>query len=187
MRLGAKARAARVLFRSVDGLACREPHPENARMTALPELAQRPVVELTLAVRVRVDPGHAAEITARLLQSFEDTLGVTPVARPEVRVANPRPAIRIEAGARRVLVRGQALALTRLEFELLLFLGRHPDVVFDRRTLMAKVWGSAHGGQRTVDVHVRKLRSKFGPEPAPITTARGVGYRFDSSAEVLVV
>jgi DNA-binding response OmpR family regulator len=120
-------------------------------------------VELTPAVRVRTDPGHAAELTARLLESFEDTLGVTLTARPGTRVvelAPPAlPAVRIEAGARRVLVRGSAVPLTRLEFELLLFLSRHPDVVFDRPT----------------------------SECAPITTIRGVGYRFDASAEVTVV
>lgn len=162
---------------------------ENARMTAWTEDA-RPPVELTVAVRIRTDPGHAAELTARLLESVEDALGVTLTARPDapvVDLATRRPAVRIEAAARRVLVHGCALDLTRLEFELLLFLGRHPDVVFDRQTLLTEVWGSARGGERTVDVHVRKVRSKFGPEPAPITTVRGVGYRFDSSAEVIVV
>ncbi|WP_410624059.1 winged helix-turn-helix domain-containing protein [Amycolatopsis sp. cmx-8-4] len=151
----------------------------------------RPAVELTVAVRIRIDPGHAAGLTARLLESFEDTLGVRFDERPDAQVvdlATRRPAVRIEAGSRRVLVRGTALELTRLEFELLLFLGRHPDVVFSRRTLLTEVWGSPHhGGERTVDVHVRKLRHKFEPEPAPITTVRGVGYRFDSSAEVIVV
>jgi DNA-binding response OmpR family regulator len=158
-------------------------------MTAWTDEA-RPAVELTVAVRIRTDPGHAAELTARLLASFEDTLGVTLTERPDapvVDLATRRPAVRIEAGSRRVLVRGSALELTRLEFELLLFLGRHPDIVFDRRTLLTEVWGSARGGERTVDVHVRKLRGKFEPEPAPITTVRGVGYRFDSSAEVVVV
>jgi DNA-binding response OmpR family regulator len=158
-------------------------------MTAWTDEA-RPAVELTVAVRIRIDPSHAADLTARLLESFEDTLGVTFGERPDAQVvdlATRRPAVRIEAGSRRVLVRGNALVLTRLEFELLLFLGRHPDVVFDRRTLLTEVWGSAHGGERTVDVHVRKLRGKFEPEPAPITTVRGVGYRFDSSVEVIVV
>jgi two-component system phosphate regulon response regulator PhoB len=149
-----------------------------------------PAVELTVAVRVRAAPGHPAELTARLLECLEDAFGGPPPARPDARVvdlATRRPAVRIEAGSRRVLVRGSVLELTRLEFELLLFLGRHPDVVFDRRTLLTEVWGSVRGGERTVDVHVRKLRSKFEPEPAPITTVRGVGYRFDGSAEVVVV
>ncbi|MDT7805982.1 MAG: hypothetical protein QOI78_9415 [Actinomycetota bacterium] len=173
----------------MDALAGSGAGVQNARMTAWTDEA-RPAVELTVAVRIRIDPGQAADLTARLLESFEDILGVRFGERPDAQVvdlATRRPAVRIEAGSRRVLVRGSALELTRLEFELLLFLGRHPDVVFDRRTLLTEVWGSVHCGVRTVDVHVRKLRGKFAPEPAPITTVRGVGYRFDSSAEVVVV
>jgi two-component system phosphate regulon response regulator PhoB len=153
-----------------------------------PEFAPWPTVELTLAIRIRAEPAAAAELTTRLVESVEDALGVTLTARPAASVdaITVQPAVRIEPAARRVLVRGTALPLTRLEFELLLFLCLNPDVVFDRRTLLAKVWGYPRGGERTVDVHVRKLRGKFEPEQAPITTVRGVGYRFDPSADVIV-
>ena len=79
----------------------------------------------------------------------------------------------------RVAVHGRPLDLTFREFELLRFLAEHPGRVFTRPTLMREVWGyDFFGGTRTVDVHVRRLRAKLGPEhEALIETVRGVGYR----------
>jgi len=77
-------------------------------------------------------------------------------------------------------VRGRALDLTYKEFELLKFLAQHPGRVFTRAQLLQEVWGYDYfGGTRTVDVHVRRLRAKLGPEhEALIGTVRNVGYRF---------
>jgi DNA-binding response OmpR family regulator len=65
------------------------------------------------------------------------------------------------------------------EFELLRFLAERPGRVFTRPTLLREVWGyDFYGGTRTVDVHVRRLRAKLGPEyESLIETVRGVGYR----------
>ncbi|MGH9301856.1 MAG: response regulator transcription factor [Acidimicrobiales bacterium] len=75
------------------------------------------------------------------------------------------------------------LDLTYMEYELLRFLALHPGKVFTRETLLARVWGYEYfGGARTVDVHVRRLRSKLGEEHAHlIQTVRSVGYRFGQS------
>jgi DNA-binding response OmpR family regulator len=72
------------------------------------------------------------------------------------------------------------LDLTFKEFELLKFLAQHPGRVFTRAQLLQEVWGYDYfGGTRTVDVHVRRLRAKLGPEhEALIGTVRNVGYRF---------
>ena len=72
------------------------------------------------------------------------------------------------------------LDLTYKEFELLKFLAQHPGRVFTREQLLQEVWGYDYfGGTRTVDVHVRRLRAKLGPEhEALIGTVRNVGYRF---------
>jgi DNA-binding response OmpR family regulator len=77
-------------------------------------------------------------------------------------------------------LRGRALDLTFKEFELLKFLAQHPGRVFTRAHLLQEVWGYDYfGGTRTVDVHVRRLRAKLGPEhEALIGTVRNVGYRF---------
>jgi DNA-binding response OmpR family regulator len=75
---------------------------------------------------------------------------------------------------------GRSLDLTFKEFELLKFLAQHPGRVFTRAQLLQEVWGYDYfGGTRTVDVHVRRLRAKLGPEnEAMIGTVRNVGYRF---------
>jgi DNA-binding response OmpR family regulator len=78
-----------------------------------------------------------------------------------------------------VYVRGQALDLTYKEFELLKFLAQRPGRVCNRDLLLQEVWGyDYYGGTRTVDVHIRRLRAKLGPEhEALIETIRHVGYR----------
>ena len=72
------------------------------------------------------------------------------------------------------------LDLTFKEFELLKYLAQHPGRVFSRQQLLQEVWGYDYfGGTRTVDVHVRRLRAKLGPEnEILIGTVRNVGYRF---------
>jgi len=79
----------------------------------------------------------------------------------------------------RVTASGRSLDLTYKEFELLRFLASRPGRVFTRPALLREVWGyDFYGGTRTVDVHVRRLRSKLGPEHEHlIETVRGVGYR----------
>ncbi|SDS42995.1 winged helix-turn-helix transcriptional regulator [Microlunatus soli] len=80
---------------------------------------------------------------------------------------------------------GQQLDLTYTEFELLKYLAQHPGRVFSRQQLLSDVWGyDYYGGTRTVDVHVRRLRAKLGPEyESVIGTVRNVGYRFVVPAE----
>ncbi len=75
---------------------------------------------------------------------------------------------------------GRPLDLTFKEFELLKYLAQHPGRVFTREQLLQEVWGYDYfGGTRTVDVHVRRLRAKLGPEHEQlIGTVRNVGYRF---------
>ncbi len=87
----------------------------------------------------------------------------------------------IDAGGYTARLRGHPLDLTYKEFELLKYLVQHPGRVFTRAQLLHEVWGyDYYGGTRTVDVHVRRLRAKLGPESEQlIGTVRNVGYRFD--------
>jgi DNA-binding response OmpR family regulator len=89
----------------------------------------------------------------------------------------------LDVGSYSVTVAGRPLDLTYKEFELLRFLAERPGRVFTRPALLREVWGfDFYGGTRTVDVHVRRLRAKLGPEhEGLIQTVRGVGYR--ASAE----
>ena len=77
-------------------------------------------------------------------------------------------------------IKGRSLDLTFKEFELLKYLAQHPGRVFTRSQLLQEIWGYDYfGGTRTVDVHIRRLRSKLGPEfESIIGTVRNVGYRF---------
>ena len=91
----------------------------------------------------------------------------------------------IDAGGYSARLRGRPLDLTYKEFELLKYLVQHPGRVFTRAHLLQEVWGyDYYGGTRTVDVHVRRLRAKLGPEhESLIGTVRNVGYRFDPPKE----
>lgn len=77
-----------------------------------------------------------------------------------------------------VKVNGEPLDFTYLEYALLAFLVTHPGRTYSRDALLRRVWGfDYYGGSRTVDVHVRRVRAKLGPELAQhLETIRGVGY-----------
>lgn len=110
------------------------------------------------------------------------------VARVKAHLRRYRPAPReeserltfgsleIDPRAGRVLWNGQELALAAKEFELLLFLARNPGRLFSRQQLYDRVWGD-YGDDRTVTVHINRLREKI--EPQLIRTVRGLGYRFE--------
>ena len=81
-----------------------------------------------------------------------------------------------------VTVADEPVDFTYLEYALLSFLVRHPGHTFSRDALLQHVWGfDYYGGSRTVDVHVRRIRAKLGPELAQrLETVRGVGYLWSS-------
>lgn len=83
----------------------------------------------------------------------------------------------IETDTRRVTVHGEAVSLTRKEFDLLALLAQRPGVVFRREQIISEVWRTNwEGTGRTLEVHIASLRSKLAL-PALIETVRGVGYR----------
>jgi DNA-binding response OmpR family regulator len=86
-----------------------------------------------------------------------------------------------DMSARTVRVGDQAMTLQPREFDLLLYLMRHPGAVMTRERLLRGVWGHSFVGPRTVDVHVRRVRAKLEEAGCPnlIRTVHGVGYAFD--------
>lgn len=90
--------------------------------------------------------------------------------------------IAIDTDRREVLKNGVPVALSRKEFDLLTLLAAHRGRVFDRQTLLSRVWGEdCYVDDRTVDVHIRWLREKLEITPARpelLLTVRGVGYKF---------
>ncbi len=121
-----------------------------------------------------LDGAGPAEYEARI------RLMTTPLASgPETFTAG---GIVIDEAAYSVMLNEAVLDLTYTEFELLKYFVQHPGRVFSREHLLAEVWGyDYYGGTRTVDVHVRRLRSKLGTEhESLISTVRNVGYRFSA-------
>jgi DNA-binding response OmpR family regulator len=117
-----------------------------------------------------------AEVEARLRLSIGRLQGEADDEATEIRAGD----VVIDETTYSARVRGQQLDLTYKEFELLKYLAQHPGRVFTRAQLLQEVWGYDYfGGTRTVDVHVRRLRAKLGPElDQHIGTVRNVGYRF---------
>ena len=90
--------------------------------------------------------------------------------------------ITLDGATHRATVAGRPLALTPKEFDLLRALIEARGRVLSREFLLDRVWGYARAGEiesRTVDVHVRRLRAKLGPEGERILTVKNVGYRLD--------
>jgi DNA-binding response OmpR family regulator len=114
-----------------------------------------------------VKPFSAAELVARVRALLRRV-------RPQRRFTVGELVVDLDAA--RVTVAGEALRLTRREFELLAFLVGHPGRVFTRTELLDRVWGEDFiGTERTVDQHVAQLRARVGA--ARLETVRGRGYR----------
>ncbi|EAF1575209.1 TPA: response regulator transcription factor, partial [Listeria monocytogenes] len=91
---------------------------------------------------------------------------------------------KISKRTREIFYQGELLdALTPKEFDLLYFLMQHPRQVFSREQLLEQVWGyQFYGDERTVDVHIKRLRQKIATETKPfLHTVWGVGYKFDET------
>jgi DNA-binding response OmpR family regulator len=147
-----------------------------------------PTVTVTIEIPAD-DPRLVRRLTAALAglgQGRVTVAGEDPAAPPAAPEAKPAPALVIDVPGREVLLRGAPVALTRLEFELLAFLARYPGMVHTRTELLQYVWETPDTGipGRTVDVHVRRLRSKLGEFEELVGTVRGVGYRFARSRDV---
>ncbi len=96
-----------------------------------------------------------------------------------------RGKLSIDVAKYEVRIGDKKIDLTFTEFELLKFLCSNPGTVFTREVLLNKVWGyEYYGGTRTVDVHIRRLRSKIeGRSAMFIETVRNIGYKFISEEE----
>ena len=132
------------------------------------------------ATDVILDTAGPAEIDARMRIAIGRKLAEFADAESEIRSGE----VVIDESAYTAKIKGRTLDLTFKEFELLKFLAQHPGRVFSRAQLLHEIWGYDYfGGTRTVDVHIRRLRAKLGPEfESMIDTVRNVGYKFNSSA-----
>lgn len=174
----------------------------DAHPTA-PDDAEPLTVTLTLTL-TGPDAAHAATRLVHALSETEplrNTVWDGEIAQPTplapratptasralkaVKASGPQSApVVIDMVSRTVTVVGEQVRFTRREYDLLLFLTRHAGAAFTRLQLLRAVWGHEFSGERTVDVHVRRLRSKLGQHGPTIATVHGFGYRLDQVEQV---
>jgi len=164
------------------------PAPTRRVRIARPRLAKLRTVPGSVTVTISVGTAGSPE-SERVLSALRDLVAA---AGSDASIVVVGPGEEAETGALRLDPRsrvatrdGRALDLSRLEFDLLLFFARHRHQVFSRSQLLLQVWGHRHTTNRTVDVHVSRLRTKVG-DPDVITTVYGVGYRLTDEAPVLI-
>ena len=126
-------------------------------------------------------PFSTRELVARLRALLRRSRSAAVTAPADVMRAH---GIELDAGRRRVRSDGREVELTAKEFDLLALLMSRPGMVFSRDQILSAVWGQTFtGGARTVDTHVKTLRTALGALGArAIETVRGVGYRFSDRA-----
>lgn len=180
-----------IVLPELDGLSV------GRRLRADPDTARIPILVLsgdgeqiteTLNQDLDVDdfitqPYNARELSARLRTLLRRT-----ALSPPTRTLRAG-AIEIDLDRYVVKVNGEVMRFTSKEFELLRALMEAKGRVLRREFLLEKVWGydrSAEVESRTVDVHIRRLREKLGPEGVSIHTVRNVGYRFDMALALVM-
>lgn len=123
-----------------------------------------------------VKPFNLSELAARVKAILRRSTG------EPIKEIIERGNLRIDPRSHEVTLDGTILSLSPKEFALLYFLARNVGQVFSRETLLDRVWGrDAFVSARTVDVHIRWLRTRIEPDPnnpVRLLTIRGVGYKF---------
>ncbi|WFE28604.1 winged helix-turn-helix domain-containing protein [Solwaraspora sp. WMMD791] len=162
--------------------------PSTRRLLdAARELVERgeATVEVPTAGLHRVVPAGPGSAVGSTESEPTPVVSGRPIDRAGRSATATAAALHVMVASRTVLLDGEPLPLTRLEFDLLLHLVENPRRVFTRLQLLAAVWGYEHTGVRTVDVHIRRLRVKVGETPI-ITTVYGVGYRLSDDVRITV-
>jgi phosphate regulon transcriptional regulator PhoB len=173
-----------LMLPEMDGLeVCRRlrQDPASQGLPIVMLTARRDEVDRVLGLELGADdyvvkPFSPRELVARIravLRRARPAVGTAPLVIGR---------LAIDAAAHQVTVDGVTVSLTRREFDLLRALAEARGRVLSREYLLDHVWGYTAAGEiesRTVDVHVRRLRQKLGPEGQRIGTVTGVGYRFE--------
>ena len=121
--------------------------------------------------------------------ALQDPAALAKHRQVEEPAPKPRGGVVIDISRKRVSLDGEIAPLTYKEFELLQYLVLREGRTIDRSELIASLWSAADDeipNERTIDVHVRRLRSKLGDFEDIVRTVRGVGYRFDRHADVSI-
>lgn len=176
-----------IMMPEMDGFeACKaiRAHPATRAIPVIFLTAKSGEIDEILGLELGADDFIQKPISPRLL-----------VSRIKARIRRPIESVRTEIIAAPELLTIEALEINRQnytvridgvehffpkkEFELLAFLAANPDKIFDREFLLRRIWGeSVQAIERTVDVHISKIREKLGKYNTHIETVKGLGYRF---------
>ncbi|MER3389331.1 MAG: winged helix-turn-helix domain-containing protein [Microcella sp.] len=159
---------------------------ELKRVTA--ELAPQSQTHAAVALAPAGAGGRDVDVVRLALQ---DPAALARYRRGTAPAPKPVEGVVIDISRKRVLLDGDTAALTYKEFELLQYLVLREGRTIERAELIASLWADAVEGEdvpneRTIDVHVRRLRSKLGGYEDIVRTVRGAGYRFDRHADVVI-
>ena len=156
----------------------KEPQTQDIPIVLLMDEAEMKSADLPSGIQeVLYRPLRMAEAVARIQLLFKR------IHKVDQKNTIQRGKITIDVAKYEIKVGDKKIDLTFTEFQLLKFLCTNPGTVFTREILLNKVWGyEYYGGTRTVDVHIRRLRSKIeGKSVTFIETVRNIGYKFISS------
>ncbi|HEY5790991.1 MAG TPA: phosphate regulon transcriptional regulator PhoB [Gammaproteobacteria bacterium] len=161
--------------------------PATARLPVIMLTARSESADKVAALEGGADdyvtkPFSPAELTARIRAVLRRAGGEPQAAGERLEYAG----IELDAAGHRIEAGGQRLELGPTEYRLLEFFLRHPDRAYSRAQLLDRVWGrDAVLEERTVDVHIRRLRVALAPSghDALVQTVRGFGYRFSAEAQ----
>ncbi len=173
-----------LMLPGIDGLEVmrRLRAPDRERIALILLTAKGEESDRVIGLRLGADdyvvkPFSPAELVARV-DAVLRRVDTSPAREAPIELSD----MTIDGAARRVFVRGEEVTLTQREFDVLLFLARHPGQAFSRNQLMDAIWQySFYTDTSTVTVHIRRLRAKIESDPAQpsrIQTVWGVGYRF---------
>jgi DNA-binding response OmpR family regulator len=168
----------------IDGLEVmrRLRHAEQEPIGVILLTAKGEEADRVIGLRLGADDYVVKPFSPRELVARVDAVLRRVESAPAQQAAIELSDLTIDPAARQVYVRGEEVVLTQREFDVLLFLARHPGQAFSRNQLMDAIWQySFYTDTSTVTVHIRRLRSKIEADPSRprhIQTVWGVGYRF---------
>jgi len=131
----------------------------------------------TITLTVTLSGPDAEEAADRVAQAIAEIEQATePASHPVI----------IDTASRQIFVDTNPIRFTRREFDLLVYLTEHAGAAFTRLQLLRAVWGHEFSGERTVDVHVRRIRVKLRQYGDVIATVHGFGYRLENTEQIFV-
>jgi len=170
----------------VDGLDVLRAIRADALYRALPVVlvtARNEEIDRVLGLELGADdyiskPYSTRELVARIRAILRRATFIDPAAKVQQLAFGP---ITVDLDLHTARIDGQAMDMTRREFELLAYFLQNPRRVLSREKILQQVWGLEYLGEsRTIDAHVRRVRAKLGEAASLIETVVGVGYRLGS-------